>query len=80
MYPFIKIFSIEIPSYGMCMLLGFALVLVLSVIRSKKKEYPLYWDDMLAVTAIVMCTSIFLMIRRPPRSTHFPYTTLFRSV
>ena len=57
MYPFIKIFSIEIPSYGMCMLLGFALVLVLSVIRSKKKEYPLYWDDMLAVTAIVMCTS-----------------------
>src|SRR3712207_8171981 len=21
----------------------------------------------------------FLMIRRPPRSTHFPYTTLFRS-
>lgn len=37
MYPFIKIFSIEIPSYGMCMLLGFALVLVLSVIRSKKK-------------------------------------------
>src|SRR4029434_11352775 len=24
--------------------------------------------------------SIFLMIRRPPRSTLFPYTTLFRSV
>src|SRR5205807_9239854 len=22
----------------------------------------------------------FLMIRRPPRSTHFPYTTLFRSM
>src|ERR1051326_9550492 len=28
-----------------------------------------------------MCTSLcfFLMIRRPPRSTLFPYTTLFRS-
>src|ERR1051325_9195486 len=25
------------------------------------------------------CTSFFLMIRRPPRSTLFPYTTLFRS-
>src|SRR3712207_8615584 len=26
-----------------------------------------------------MCISFFLMIRRPPRSTLFPYTTLFRS-
>src|SRR2546422_2245695 len=29
---------------------------------------------------ILMCSSVFfLMIRRPPRSTLFPYTTLFRS-
>src|SRR3712207_7840926 len=27
-----------------------------------------------------MCVVFFLMIRRPPRSTLFPYTTLFRSV
>src|SRR2546430_11564637 len=27
-----------------------------------------------------MLVSFFLMIRRPPRSTLFPYTTLFRSV
>src|SRR3712207_7761278 len=27
-----------------------------------------------------MCCFFFLMIRRPPRSTLFPYTTLFRSV
>ena len=28
-----------------------------------------------------MCTHLFLlMIRRPPRSTLFPYTTLFRSL
>src|SRR5436309_10915098 len=26
-----------------------------------------------------MCHFFFLMIRRPPRSTLFPYTTLFRS-
>src|SRR3712207_8737017 len=26
-----------------------------------------------------VCSSFFLMIRRPPRSTLFPYTTLFRS-
>src|SRR5688572_32265626 len=26
-----------------------------------------------------MCIVFFLMIRRPPRSTLFPYTTLFRS-
>src|SRR3712207_7707011 len=26
------------------------------------------------------CVLFFLMIRRPPRSTLFPYTTLFRSV
>src|SRR3712207_8869443 len=29
---------------------------------------------------VVLCVSFFfLMIRRPPRSTLFPYTTLFRS-
>src|SRR3712207_8106432 len=27
-----------------------------------------------------MCLIFFLMIRRPPRSTLFPYTTLFRSL
>src|SRR3712207_8510633 len=27
-----------------------------------------------------MCLFFFLMIRRPPRSTLFPYTTLFRSL
>src|SRR3712207_7747053 len=28
---------------------------------------------------MVLCFFFFLMIRRPPRSTLFPYTTLFRS-
>src|SRR5438552_14852121 len=28
----------------------------------------------------LLCFFFFLMIRRPPRSTLFPYTTLFRSI
>src|SRR3712207_8439871 len=28
---------------------------------------------------VILCLFFFLMIRRPPRSTLFPYTTLFRS-
>src|SRR6201989_3670214 len=28
---------------------------------------------------LIICSFFFLMIRRPPRSTLFPYTTLFRS-
>src|SRR5438874_12201908 len=31
-------------------------------------------------TLIITCLLFFLMIRRPPRSTLFPYTTLFRSL
>src|SRR5260221_3656198 len=29
---------------------------------------------------MIICFFFFLMIRRPPRSTLFPYTTLFRSM
>src|SRR5437016_8148059 len=32
-----------------------------------------------AVVVAISCFFFFLMIRRPPRSTLFPYTTLFRS-
>src|SRR3712207_9407634 len=32
------------------------------------------------ITSPVVTLFFFLMIRRPPRSTLFPYTTLFRSV
>src|SRR5256885_15946452 len=34
---------------------------------------------MLSISASVIIFFFFLMIRRPPRSTLFPYTTLFRS-
>src|SRR5436305_9064952 len=33
-----------------------------------------------AFTSLVWFIFFFLLIRRPPRSTLFPYTTLFRSV
>src|ERR1039457_7316125 len=33
----------------------------------------------MTVRSVYLCFSFFLMIRRPPRSTLFPYTTLFRS-
>src|ERR1041385_9409140 len=32
------------------------------------------------VIILSLCFLFFLMIRRPPRSTLFPYTTLFRSL
>src|SRR2546426_1134911 len=32
------------------------------------------------ITLLIPIPSFFLMIRRPPRSTLFPYTTLFRSI
>src|SRR5436305_11484453 len=39
---------------------------------------------MIVCLSVLICFSLFffffLMIRRPPRSTLFPYTTLFRSV
>src|SRR2546427_13236560 len=34
---------------------------------------------MLSLTTVSLFLFFFLMIRRPPRSTLFPYTTLFRS-
>src|SRR5260221_10847824 len=34
----------------------------------------------LSIGAILSLFFFFLMIRRPPRSTLFPYTTLFRSI
>src|SRR2546430_13085667 len=36
--------------------------------------------DVVSSAYLVFCFFFFLMIRRPPRSTLFPYTTLFRSL
>lgn len=59
MYPFIKFFSVEIPSYALCMLSGFTLVIILSILRSKKKYTPIRWDDMLAIAVIVLGMALF---------------------
>src|SRR3989339_813042 len=41
---------------------------------------PSFNAPALKPSRFVLRTFFFLMIRRPPRSTLFPYTTLFRSV
>src|SRR5690554_2821566 len=41
--------------------------------KKKKTKYTLY------ICYFLILFFFFLMIRRPPRSTLFPYTTLFRS-
>src|SRR5690349_24627915 len=38
-----------------------------------------YFRHVVSIQFIFSCVFFFLMIRRPPRSTLFPYTTLFRS-
>src|ERR1039458_4590596 len=37
------------------------------------------WVAVARLPSMIYARSFFLMIRRPPRSTLFPYTTLFRS-
>src|SRR5205807_9521648 len=39
----------------------------------------IFYIHILRVYNFFACNFFFLMIRRPPRSTLFPYTTLFRS-
>src|SRR6476661_11164140 len=41
--------------------------------------YVFWFMLYLIFTSFCSCFFFFLMIRRPPRSTLFPYTTLFRS-
>src|SRR5215204_2658440 len=39
---------------------------------------PRWWERVAEMVAASGCEVLFLMMRRPPRSTLFPYTTLFR--
>src|SRR6266851_1602002 len=58
--------------------------------RNKKKNRCLLWRvakrilhqvlEYLLQAYLILSFFFFLMIRRPPRSTLFPYTTLFRSI
>lgn len=58
MYPFIKIFSLEIPTYSVFMLTGFILATVLGFKRAKSKYTAILWEDMLAIFSAVLCTSL----------------------
>ena len=49
-----------------------------SLLRSEEHTSELQSPDNISY-AVFCLKKIFLMIRRPPRSTLFPYTTLFRS-
>src|SRR5437868_13671632 len=42
-------------------------------------SYAIFLCFFLYFLCLLFCFVFFLMIRRPPRSTLFPYTTLFRS-
>ena len=49
-------------------------------IRRRSEEHTSELQSLKRISYAVFCLKkIFLMIRRPPRSTLFPYTTLFRS-
>ena len=48
---------------------------------TRSEEHTSELQSQMYISYAVFCLKkIFLMIRRPPRSTLFPYTTLFRSV
>ena len=50
------------------------------LISSRSEEHTSELQSRILISYAVFCLKkIFLMIRRPPRSTLFPYTTLFRS-
>ena len=47
----------------------------------RSEEHTSELQSRVLISYAVFCLKkIFLMIRRPPRSTLFPYTTLFRSI
>ncbi len=59
MYPYLfRIFSRDIPSYGVCMLLAFFLVFALSVRRAKQKSIVM--EDVIIVGVTAVANAIFL--------------------
>src|SRR2546421_11131555 len=51
-----------------------------SVCFHRLGAFFVFVGSLFVVFSVLFCFFFFLMIRRPPRSTLFPYTTLFRSV
>ena len=52
MYPYIHIFDRQIGTYGLCMLLGVTLAVVLSILKGK--QYSLRYEDILIVGAFAL--------------------------
>ena len=50
MYPFINIFAAKLPSYGLCMLIGMALVVIMATRKGKK--YDVIFDQVIVVAAM----------------------------
>src|SRR5207248_10954752 len=51
-----------------------------SLLPTYQHALPYPKHNSISIPCILFSLFFFLMIRRPPRSTLFPYTTLFRSV
>src|SRR5262249_60643766 len=51
----------------------------LFLVRASQSQHVRYSTFLVASSLFPILRLFFLMIRRPPRSTLFPYTTLFRS-
>src|SRR5256885_12698272 len=53
--------------------------MVLSAVAALPPQSPMFYSFFYKFTSLLCILFFFLMIRPPPRSTLFPYTTLFRS-
>src|SRR5437867_13293768 len=49
------------------------------LVRILSSSYLFFYSHYPSLLQLLLSLFFFLMIRRPPRSTLFPYTTLFRS-
>ena len=75
--------KLSIISTVLCFVLALPLALVIRGmhLKSRSEEHTSELQSLMLISYAVFCLKkIFLMIRRPPRSTLFPYTTLFRSL
>ena len=63
-----------------CCCVAVALMITSFEVMTRSEEHTSELQSRTQISYAVFCLKkIFLMIRRPPRSTLFPYTTLFRS-
>ena len=54
MYPMIEFFGRKIPTYGLCLIFAFTIVILLGYFRARKKYKPIAIEDMITIGAIVL--------------------------